>query len=109
MSKRVIIRQAAKNKSMIEIFEERVKVIELLKEKGYEIVESPCVSSELQLKGKPIENDINNLSIYFISERLKEISKCDTVCFCKDWEKDIICNIEHGIAKMFNLDTIYIR
>lgn len=104
--KKAMISQPMRNKTDEEIMLTRNKAISELKEKGYEVVNT-LFTDEWYSKENMEERGVVNIPLCFLAKALNNMSLCDAVYFCKDWEKYRGCRIEHEAAKEYDLETIY--
>lgn len=103
MKKIAMISQTMAGKIEQEILQTREKAVAALSKKGYEVLNTYFNDSEQDLK----EKGFNNVPLYYLAKSLEEMSKCDTVYFCKGWENARGCKIEHETAKAYGLDIVY--
>lgn len=104
--KKVMLSQPMNGKSDEEIKETRDKATKVLKNKGYEIVNTLFTDdwySPEAMEGRGVVNR----PLCFFAKSVENMSKCDVVYFCKDWEKYRGCKLEHECAKAYGLEIIY--
>ena len=82
------------------------KAMNVLKDKGYEVIDMLyaddwCSEEQIQKRG------VVQISLYFLSKSLENMSLCHAVYFCKGWEKVYSCRIEHDAAVAYGLEIIY--
>lgn len=99
--KKVMISQPMRGISEENIRDTRARIKALLVEQGYEVIDS-YIKFNLHY-----ESDIKNPPIYYLSLSILYMSLCDTVYFCKGWEKARGCRVEHEIANAYGLEIIY--
>lgn len=97
---KVMISQPMNGKSLDEIKMKRSEVEKYLKEKGFTVVNTLFNDSI-------VTKDKCNEALYMLSKSLMEMSKCDLVYFCKEWDKNRGCKIEHEAALSYGIDTLY--
>lgn len=89
-----------------EIISVRDNAISVLKEKGYDIIntlfEDESYSDE-NLK----DRGVVQIPVYFIAKSLECMSQCNVVYFCKGWERASGCRIEHDVARTYGLIILY--
>lgn len=106
MSKRAMLSQPMAGKTDEEIVETRDKAIKFLTERGFEIVNT-LFTDEWYSKEKMTERGVRQISLYFLANSLANMSLCDTVYFCKGWEKARGCKIEHDTAVAYGVNILY--
>lgn len=103
---KAMLSQPMNGKTDEEIIETRRKAIKVLKEKGYEIVNT-LFTDEWYSSEKMKERGVVQVPICFLAKSLENMSLCDAVYFCKGWENARGCKIEHEAAKAYGLTIIY--
>ena len=81
------------------------KVEDDLKKMGHEVVPLYLVDflkEEPQFKYQVINNQLLR-----IGDEFYRLSICDTALFCMGWETDMVCQIEHRLAKRYKLKIMY--
>lgn len=104
--KMAMVSQPMNGKTEEEIREVRERAIAVLKEKGYEVVDTLFTDawySDENLK----EQGVVQTPVYFLSASLLQMSKCDVVYFCDGWEKARGCRLEHDVAMSYGLHIVY--
>jgi len=106
LKSKAMISQPIVGKSYEEVVVTRDKAIQILKDKGYLIVntsfiDGPQNRDHMKMRG------IVQVPIALLSESLDIMSKCHAVFFCKGWEYDRSCKIQHAIAINYNLKILY--
>lgn len=101
--KKAMISQPMAGKTKEQIISEREAAVRFLNNKGYEVIDTVFDFSDASLdmfgvKVKPV---------YYLSQAIREMSKCDLVFFCKGWKDARGCKIEHEIAKQYGLEIAY--
>ena len=104
--KRAMLSQPMAGKSNEEIIATREKAIKVLKEKGFEIVNT-LFTDEWYSKEKMAERGVIQIPLCFLAKSLENMSLCHAVYFCKGWENARGCKIEHEAAKAYGLEIIY--
>ena len=104
--KKAMISQPMAGKTEEEILSEKDKAVEVLKEKGYEVVNT-YFGDDFD-KPESLRNiGVQNIPLYFLAQSLAKMSTVDAVYFCKGWAKARGCCIEHQAAINYNLEIIY--
>jgi hypothetical protein len=98
--------QPMAGKTQEEIVATREKAIEVLKSKGYEIVNT-LFTDEWYSKEKMADRGVVQIPLCFMAKSLENMSLCHAVYFCKGWETARGCRIEHEAAKAYGVDIIY--
>ena len=101
---KIMISQPMAGLTDFEIDEARENAVKLLESKGFEIVDT--LFSEFTYKDLS-DLDIKHIPLYYLSQSLKYMSKCDAVYFCKGWENARGCEIEHKAAVEYGLECFY--
>lgn len=104
--KKAMFSQPMAGKSNEEIIATREKAIKVLKEKGFEIVNT-LFTDEWYSKGQMAERGVIQIPLCFLAKSLENMSLCHAVYFCKGWENARGCKIEHEAAKAYGLGIIY--
>ena len=104
--KKAMLSQPMAGKSNEEIIVTREKAIKVLKEKGFEIVNT-LFTDEWYSKEKMAERGVVQIPLCFLAKSLENMSLCHAVYFCKGWENARGCKIEHEAAKAYGLEIIY--
>lgn len=91
--------------------EEEIKVsrenaIAVLKEKGYEIVNT-LFTDEWYSKENMQKRGVVQVPLCFLAKSLENMSLCDAAYFCKGWQDARGCRIEHEAALAYGLEIIY--
>lgn len=50
---------------------------------------------------------IVNAPVWYLAKSLDQMSRCDTVYFCKGWRAARGCKIEHEVAKQYGITMLY--
>ena len=104
--KKAMLSQPMAGKSNEEIIATREKAIKVLKEKGFEIVNT-LFTDEWYSKENMAERGVIQIPLCFLAKSLENMSLCHAVYFCKGWENVRGCRIEHETAKAYGLEIIY--
>lgn len=103
---KAMLSQPMAGKSEKEIVETRERAIKVLKEKGYDIVNT-LFTDEWYSKEKMEERGVVNIPLCFLAKSLENMSLCNVAYFCKGWENARGCKIEHDAAIAYGLEIIY--
>lgn len=106
MPEKAMLSQPMAGKTNEEIAATREKAIEVLEEKGYQIVNT-LFTDEWYNKEKMAERGVVNIPLCFMAKSLENMSLCHVAYFCKGWENARGCRIEHAAAKAYGLRIIY--
>ena len=104
--KKAMLSQPMAGKSEEEIIATREKAIKVLKEKGFEIVNT-LFTYEWYSKEKMAERGVVQIPLCFLAKSLENMSLCHAAYFCNGWKNARGCKIEHEAAKAYGLDIIY--
>lgn len=104
--KKAMLSQPMRNKTDEEIIETRNKAIKALEEKGYKVINTLFTDEWYSSKNMK-ERGVVNIPLCFLAKSLDNMSLCDAVYFCEDWENYRGCRIEHEAAKAYGLEIIY--
>lgn len=100
------IASAIAGKTDEEIVATREKAIKVLKEKGYEIVNT-LFTDEWYSADAMKERGVVQIPLCFLAKSLENMSLCHAAYFCKGWENARGCRIEHDASVAYGLDIIY--
>ena len=89
-----------------EIIATRERAIAVLKERGYEIINT-LFTDEWHSREAMMERGVENIPLCFLAKSLENMSLCHAAYFCKGWENARGCKIEHEAAKAYGLTVIY--
>lgn len=106
MMKKAMISQPMAGKTEKEIIDTREKAIKLLREKGYEIVNT-LFTDKWYSKEAMLERGVIQIPLCFLAKSLENMILCHTVYFCKGWENARGCRIEHEAAVEYGLEILY--
>ena len=104
--KKAMLSQPMAGKTNEEIVATREKAISVLKEKGYEIVNT-LFADEWYSKEKMAERGVVQIPLCFLAKSLENMSRCHAAYFCKGWENARGCRIEHEAAVAYGLEILY--
>lgn len=104
--KKAMLSQPMAGKSEDEIIATREKAIKVLKEKGFEIVNT-LFTDEWYNKENMAERGVVQIPLFFLAKSLENMSLCHAAYFCNGWENARGCKIEHEAAKAYGLEIIY--
>lgn len=104
--KRVMISQPMKGLTDEQILETKIKAVKKLESMGYEVVNS-FFNAESNSKDRLFEKGVIQIPIYFLHRSLEAMSVCDTIYFCKGWDKANGCIVEHDVATRYGMEVLY--
>lgn len=104
--KKAMLSQPMAGKTNEEIIATREKAISVLKEKGYEIVNT-LFTDEWYSKDAMAERGVVQIPLCFLAKSLENMSRCHAAYFCKGWENARGCRIEHEAAVAYGLEILY--
>ena len=87
-----------------EVARKYLYVKEYLESLGYAVVNTlfdDVSEDELAVFG------IANVPVWYLAKSLDQMSRCDTVYFCKGWRSARGCKIEHEVAKQYGITMLY--
>ena len=103
---KAMLSQPMAGKTNEEIIATREKAISVLKEKGYEIVNT-LFTDEWYSKDAMTERGVVQIPLCFLAKSLENMSRCHAAYFCKGWENARGCRIEHEAAVAYGLEILY--
>lgn len=103
---KAMLSQPMGGKTDEEIIATRERAIEVLKSKGYEVVNT-LFTDEWYKSEKMAERGVVQRPLCFLAKSLENMSLCHVAYFCKGWEKARGCQIEHEAAVAYGLDILY--
>lgn len=103
---KAMLSQPMAGKTEEEIRETREKAIKVLKERGYEIVNT-LFTDEWYSRESMEERGVVQIPLCFLAKSLENMSKCHAAYFCKGWETARGCKIEHDAAIAYGMNIIY--
>lgn len=103
---KAMLSQPMAGKTDEEIRATREKAIAVLKEKGYEIVNT-LFTDEWYSKESMEERGVVQTPLFFLAKSLEKMSLCHAVYFCKGWDQTRGCRLEHDAAVAYGLTIIY--
>lgn len=89
-----------------EIIATRERAIAVLKERGYEIINT-LFTDEWYSQEAMKERGVENIPLCFLAKSLENMSLCHAAYFCKGWENARGCRLEHAAAKAYGMTIIY--
>lgn len=103
---KVMLSQPMAGKTEEENIQTREKAIQVLKNQGFEIVNT-LFTDEWYSKEAMTERGVVQIPLCFLAKSLENMSLCHAAYFCKGWENARGCRIEHEAAKAYGLKIIY--
>jgi hypothetical protein len=103
---KAMLSQPMAGKTKEEIISTRERAIAVLKEHGYEIINT-LFTDEWYSQESMKERGVENRPLCFLAKSLENMSLCHAAYFCKGWEETRGCRIEHEAAKAYGLKIIY--
>ncbi len=103
---KAMISQPMAGKTDDEIKATRECAIEVLKQKGFEVINT-LFTDEWYSKENMEERGVVQFPLCFLAKSLENMSLCHAAYFCKGWEKARGCKIEHDAALAYGLKIIY--
>lgn len=104
--KKAMLSQPMAGKTNEEIIATRERAINVLKENGYEIVNT-LFTDEWYSKEAMTERGVVQIPLCFLAKSLENMSLCHVAYFCKGWENARGCRIEHEAAVAYGLEILY--
>ena len=103
---KAMLSQPMAGKTEEEIIATRERAIAVLKERGYEIINT-LFTDEWYSKESMKERGVENIPLCFLAKSLENMSLCHAAYFCKGWENARGCKLEHEAAKAYGMTIIY--
>lgn len=103
---KAMLSQPMAGKTKEEIISTRERAIAVLKERGYEIINT-LFTDEWYSQESMKERGVENRPLCFLAKSLENMSLCHATYFCKGWENARGCRIEHEVAKAYGMTIIY--
>lgn len=103
---KAMLSQPMAGKTKEEIISTCERAIAVLKERGYEIINT-LFTDEWYSQESMKERGVENRPLCFLAKSLENMSLCHAAYFCKGWEETRGCRIEHEAAKAYGLTIIY--
>ena len=103
---KAMLSQPMAGKTEQEIIETRERAITVLKENGYDIVNT-LFTDEWYSNEAMEARGVVQIPLCFLAKSLENMSLCHAAYFCKGWENARGCRIEHEAAKAYGLKIIY--
>lgn len=83
------------------VLETRHRAVEKLTDMGYEVVKSTyAMKAPLTCRSD---------RLWYLSQALELMSKCDVLYCCKGWENSTGCKYEHALANTYGVPILYER
>ena len=103
---KAMLSQPMAGKTNEEIVATREKAIRVLRELGYEVVNT-LFTDEWYSNEAMEARGVVQIPLCFLAKSLENMSLCHAAYFCKGWDKARGCRIEHEAAKAYGLEIIY--
>ena len=103
---KAMLSQPMAGKTEEEIIATRERAIAVLKERGYEIINT-LFTDEWYSKESMKERGVENIPLCFLAKSLESMSLCHAAYFCRGWENARGCRLEHEAAKAYGMTIIY--
>ena len=103
---KAMLSQPMAGKTNEEIVATREKAIAVLRDKGYEVVNT-LFTDDWYSKEAMESRGVVQIPLCFLAKSLENMSLCHAAYFCKGWEKARGCKIEHDAAVAYGLHIIY--
>lgn len=103
---KAMLSQPMAGKTEEEIIATRERAIAVLKERGYEIINT-LFTDEWYSQEAMMERGVENIPLCFLAKSLENMSLCHAAYFCKGWENARGCRLEHEAAKAYGMTIIY--
>ena len=103
---KAMLSQPMAGKTKEEIISTRERAIAVLKERGYEIINT-LFTDEWYSQEAMMERGVENRPLCFLAKSLENMSLCHAAYFCKGWENARGCRLEHEAAKAYGMTIIY--
>ena len=103
---KAMLSQPMAGKTEKEIIETRNRAIDVLKAKGFDIVNT-LFTDEWYSNEAMEKRGVVQIPLCFLAKSLENMSLCHAAYFCKGWEKARGCRIEHEAAKAYGVTIIY--
>lgn len=103
---KAMISQPMAGKTNEEIEATRNKAVQLLKSKGYEVIDT-YFTDEWASKENMECRGVVQIPVQFMAKSIDKMSCCNAVYFCNGWVEARGCRIEHNVAVSYGLTVIY--
>lgn len=103
---KVMISQPMAGLTEEEVESTRNKAMKLIQSEGNQVINSIFNNKAISISCAP-QSEIINTPIYFLSKSIEVMSLCDAIYFCKGWENNRGCQIEHKIAQKYGMEIMY--
>lgn len=104
--KKAMLSQPMGGKTNEEIIATRERAIKVLEEKGYKVVNTLFTDEWYSRENMKLRGVVQ-IPLCFLAKSLENMSLCHVVYFCKGWENNRGCKIEHDAAIAYGLEIIY--
>ena len=101
-----MISQPMAGKTEEEIIAAREKANAFLEGEEYKVVNTPFTDERYELENM-VDEGVVNIPLYYFANSVLNMSKCHVAYFCKGWEDERGCRLEHEIAEAYGLKIIY--
>lgn len=107
MATKVFISQPMRGKTDQEIIGERKHVTDFLSEllkEPFEVFDNYVINVPCSVSSKATSKD--RIPIWHLSKSIEMMAEADIVFFCKGWEENRGCVIEHEVAERYGITII---
>lgn len=104
--KKAILSQPMNGIKEEDIIQTRDRAIKWLHENGYEVVNT-LFTDEWYKPENMEKRGVVNVPLCFLAKSIENMSKVDTVFFCRGWQNARGCQAEHFVAKSYGLHVLY--
>lgn len=105
--KKAMISQRYSGRSKEEIMAERDEAVKKLESLGYEAVNVFFTDEWNKFEALKKYGEKKNVPLFFYSLRMEALSNCDAIYFCKGWEYDCNCKMDHEAALIYGIRVLY--
>lgn len=106
MEKYAMISQPMAGKSDEEIKREKAAAEEVLKNKGYTVINT-FFEGQWTEKENLEKEGVVQVPVKFLAKSIEKMSLCHAVYFCDGWKEARGCRIEHLVAESYGLEVIH--
>ena len=99
----IMISQPIGERTLAEITETITRTTSLLNERGFTVLDTFFNFNHRELESE----GYCQIPLYYLAKSLETMSKCDAVYFCKGWQINRGCVIEHDAAHRYGLTLYY--
>ena len=103
---KAMISQPMAGKTDQQIVETRERAIAILKERGYEVINT-FFTDEWYSEQSMRERGVEQIPLCFLAKSLENMSLCHAAFFAEGWENARGCRIEHEAAEAYGLTILY--